>query len=1247
MSVFDPEQWQRIQPILDEALSLPPDQRERRLRHACGGDAELRAAVDRVLRADDQQGGLLDGLPGPIFEEMIRDLEGDAVATGSSATPLPTGEYPFGDLHGALDGWPRGERSAPEPSPSFPGTPRFTCRRVLGSGGFGVVYEAFDHDQNAVVALKALRRSGASDVSHLKREFRSLTDTVHPNLVELYELLSDGAQWFFTMALIEGTTFDQYVRHHPHHVRDTLSQLVDGVNALHRAGKLHQDLKPSNVLVTPDGRVVILDFGLVADISLGSRATAVAGTLPYIAPERFLSPVPSTASDWYSVGVMLFQALTGRLPGLNETPPELDAVPPDLARLCRELLNVDPAARPSASEIVHRLRMQSSLPLAPPAIPFVGRTAEMDVLKNAFATVAGRGCAVVFVEGASGQGKTALINRFLAEMRRGHDLWILSGRCHPQESVPYNALDEIVEQMAEILPQARDDDTALAAQLFPVLDPDADRRAVSSAELRHAAAAALRTLVGRLAARQPLVVHVDDVHWASGDSRWLLSELLQAPGIAGTMWIVASRQAVDLPDIASPALRLQLGALASEDAIALAEHLLPRDVPDRDARAALVAREASGNPFLISEFALNTDRDVTGSLEAILHGRVARLNDEARCLLEIVAIAGDPIDSAVAWRAVGRGGVRQAAILALRANRLVQISFRGELEPYHDRMRQAVRAQMSPARIAERHLHLAVELDASGRGSAEALTVHYLEGGDHEKAFHHSMAAAAQATQSLAFESAVGFYRIASRLRPDSDDVRVSLADALSNAGRGGEAAELYLECLPRASAAKQSQLRRRAASEFLVSGHMQRGIETLQDVLGAIGIALPRSAVRALPSLLLLRARVRVRGLEPSSGIATRDTTEYMDALWAAAQGLAMVDSLRAAAFHARHLLLALDSDDRPRAAKALAIEAGYHAMFGARGRFACGRALELATQLADRSGDLHAVGLTRLAAGMAAFLEGRWAVACETLDAAEALLRERCTGVAWELGTARLVGCVSMFFLGEIKALSARLPMLLDSARSRGNVYESTYFQIRVAHAIHLARHAPAIAEEQVREAISRWPSDSFYLQHWWAFIVSIEIALYQGDAARAWEVVTANWNALRRSLLLNVQYIRVESRYHQALAALALASQDARRRPSLQRIALRSAQRIEQEQLHWGAPLARLIRAAVEPRAAVSHLRLAEASFHNADMKLFAAAARRRRGQLIGGSDGRALIADADAVMRAQAILCPDRMTAILSP
>jgi hypothetical protein len=786
----------------------------------------------------------------------------------------------------------------------------------------------------------------------------------------------------------------------------------------------------------------------------------------------------------------------------------------------------------------------------------------------------------------------------------------------------------------------------LAAHLFPVLNPVADRRPVSSSELRHAAAAALRSLLNRLAARKTLLVHIDDVHWASGDSVWLLAELLRPPGIAGSMWIVSSREPVQIPGLTSPPVTLQLVELATDKAIELAECLLPQDLPDRHARAVLIAGEAGGNPFLISEFALNRDRDVMGSLDAILHARISRLGVEARRLLEVVAIAGDPIDSGAAWRAVQQAGVRQAAILALRANRLVQINARGELEPYHDRMRQVIEARMPRTHVAERHLRLAIELEASGRGSAESLTVHYLEGGDREKAFHHSIAAAAQASRTLAFESAIRFYRIALALRPDLDEPRRLLADALSNAGRGAEAASQYLDCVPGAPASRQLHYRCRAATEFLISGHIQRGIEMLRDVLHAIGLGLPRSALSALPSLLLFRARVRIRGLQPRVSSKT-DRTERMDALWTAAQGLAMVDSLRAALFHARYLLLALDSGDLSRAAKALAIEAGYHAMYGAKGRARNAQALGLATHLAERCRDPQAVGVARVVAGMTAFLEGRWMAAYETLAAAEAFLREHCTGVAWELGTSRLVGCVSMFFLGEVEALRSRLPMLLDNARGRGDVYESTDLQIRVAHAIHLAQNAPLIAEEQVREAISRWPRRHFYLQHWWALIVEIEIALYRGDGARAWELLDAQWKSLRRSLLLNVQYIRVESRYHRALAALALASQDAGRRASLQRVALEDARRIEKEKLHWGEPLARLIRSAIEPRTAISHLLAAEAGFHRADMRLFAAAACRRRGELIGGTEGNTLIAQADAAMRAQAILCPDKMTAILSP
>jgi serine/threonine protein kinase len=155
----------------------------------------------------------------------------------------------------------------------FQGTGRFTVRRRLGEGGMGIVYEVDDTVRHEVVALKTLRHATAADVYRLTREFRSLADVVHPNLICLYELFADDHRCFFTMELVRGCNFVEYVRGDDDRWRSeerlvsAFGQLVNGVLALHRVGKLHRDLKPSNVLVTPEARVVILDFGLITEVA--------------------------------------------------------------------------------------------------------------------------------------------------------------------------------------------------------------------------------------------------------------------------------------------------------------------------------------------------------------------------------------------------------------------------------------------------------------------------------------------------------------------------------------------------------------------------------------------------------------------------------------------------------------------------------------------------------------------------------------------------------------------------------------------------------------------------------------------------------------------------------------------------------------------------------------------------------------------------------------------------------------------
>src|SRR5262245_9227215 len=313
-----------------------------------------------------------------------------------------------GDSFQKIGGPKRQRKMPPSREDEFRGTERFVVQRRLGEGSFGVVYQARDRERDRPVALKTLRDGNVEALYRLKQEFRALTDIVHRNLVPLYELLVHEDRWFFTMELIEGVNFLQYVagqqpaeivahdtptvpspaaardaapppvsRHtgRPERIRLALDQAVSGLQALHRAGQLHRDIKPSNVLVTREPRLVLLDFGLATNLSVSAsgsskRSASIVGTPAYMSPEQGSGNRVTEATDWYSLGVMLFEALTGRWPFTGsfvemmwdkrhtEAPAAKDLVadvPEDLNSLCRDLLRSEPSRRPDGDEIRGRL----------------------------------------------------------------------------------------------------------------------------------------------------------------------------------------------------------------------------------------------------------------------------------------------------------------------------------------------------------------------------------------------------------------------------------------------------------------------------------------------------------------------------------------------------------------------------------------------------------------------------------------------------------------------------------------------------------------------------------------------------------------------------------------------------------------------------------------------------------------------------------------------------------------------------
>ncbi len=268
-------------------------------------------------------------------------------------------------------------------------TSRYNVMRVLGEGAMGIVFEVFDKQRHAMVALKKLRQPQPSRILRFKQEFRRLANISHNNVVTLLELDQGENEWFISMELIDGTDLLTALGHSNIQsaladsagastpalklLSDIFLQLAMGVNALHDAGILHRDLKPSNVLVTPNGRVVVIDFGLAASFDWRrldeTPIEELAGTVAYMAPEQFACESLTPACDWYSFGVMLYQAMTGCFPtagpyslvtkqyltpqNLLETLPQLPAQWNDL---CRSLLAPEPADRPSGIEVIDRLR---------------------------------------------------------------------------------------------------------------------------------------------------------------------------------------------------------------------------------------------------------------------------------------------------------------------------------------------------------------------------------------------------------------------------------------------------------------------------------------------------------------------------------------------------------------------------------------------------------------------------------------------------------------------------------------------------------------------------------------------------------------------------------------------------------------------------------------------------------------------------------------------------------------------------
>jgi serine/threonine protein kinase len=1332
-----PERWELIKTILAEAIEMEPGARKEYVRQASAGDPDLFAEVVSLLDADSEK-TLLDN---PILaitdqpDSFVNSSRPDAPGTqrphrwvGEDESALP-GER---STHSSLTALKALSAAYLQPSSAERSGARFGSYRLLepiGEGGMGVVYRAYDETRKRLVALKTLQRMHPAALYRFKREFRSFAELSHPNLVALYELLSDNGRWCFTMELVDGPLLMPYLTSGDagddnarlERLRDAFAQLADGVAALHAADKLHRDIKPNNVLVTADRRVVLVDFGLGADLDdrgmYQSTDLNVLGTVPYMSPEQAAGRAISGASDWYSVGVMLYQALTGRLPFVGTTIEVLTAklereprapgdlalhVPEDLNDLCVDLLRRHPGQRPTGSDVLRRLgRPRQRRPATagsdyPHDVPFVGRISELTLLREAYATMRRGSPVIAYVHGTSGTGKSTLVQRFLDEASTDPEAVILTGRCYEQESVPFKALDSLVDSLAHhlrrlsaldvqaVMPR----DVRPLARVFPVLwqiPAIADAPVVGGTlgdpqELRRRAAAALRELLARLGDRRRLILAIDDLQWGDLDSATLLTDILTPPDppvflgilcyrtedVSATPFFGYLHESRSRTHASHEEREVVVDRLAPSDTRDLTSRLLPSTTPDADALTESIVRESAGRPFLVYELVEHARTSMEGvaaarplTLDQALQHRIERLPDEPRRLLEIVAVAGRPIGTLDACRAAGLTSDDRSVLPGLRAGRLIRgtlIGSHDSIEAYHDRVRECVLAHLPSSVRRHHHRRLAEILSASSTVDCEGLAVHLEGAGEAEQAAEYYARAASTAAEALAFDHSALLYRRALALKgwnqAEGCALRTRMADALSNAGRGAEAAKAYLTAAADAEPALRLELRRRAALQLLTSGHVDEGLECLGPVLKSVGTRLAGAPWRALLSLLLRRLQLRIRG----TGFRERSETaidpaelQRIDVGWSAVVGLSIIDPIRGADFQTRSLLLALRAGEPFRIARALAVEAGHLSSSGAIGRATM--ILDHAEQLAARLAQPYAVGITEMARATVAYFAERWPEALQFSKQAAATFRQQCTGATWEIDTATAFSLWSLAKMGEVGELNRISPGLLKEAYERGDLYAIANLSTQIMAMVRLAGGDPEGARDELNRVMQQWTQNGYHVQHHDALLAFVPLELYCENPWAAWNRVQAEWSAFRWSLLSHVQDLRIEMLQLRAYCALAMAATSMTPERFLS-VAVKDAARLRRERLPWTVALAQYIEGAVAIRrgdhtTGCEKLAAAVRSFDDIHAHLHAAATRWQLADIVGGPEGQDMRGSAERWFDGQGVAQAERMAAAYAP
>jgi tetratricopeptide (TPR) repeat protein len=699
-------------------------------------------------------------------------------------------------------------------------TTRFRILDELGSGAMGVVYRAADTaDSHRLVALKIVKVAGTVTPAQrliFKEEYRAMTRLKHPNTIEVidYGMLDEQTQ-FIAMELVGGqdlSTLLEAGRMPIAKVYPLVIQLLQALEFIHARLYVHRDIKSQNIRILADGTLKLMDFGLMSQMGLPANGR-VTGTPGYLAPEVVKGGVINASTDLYAVGCLMYELITGRLPFVGKlldvvrahvanAPEPLERHVPDvpqrLAQIVARLLEKDQAARyQDAASVIDDLADLAGFAVTASRLDqkksyltasvLVAREDELATLIAALAAIGqGEGRAIV-VGAPAGTGKSRLVQELLLQAKL-EERPVLFGHCAERGSGPYAPLAEALRML---VPLSTADELTLVAPVMarllpelgsalPVLEADAEKKRLHEA---------LTTWIGSVARRRPLVLCLDDLHWADTGTLDALTYLLrQRP--AAPVFVLGTYRSDEVPEgsalrfamtegLATP---LALAPFGREQVLELISALLHRVSITPEYLAALYNATA-GNAFFITEILRTLIEEHTLSLrggtwhfpqeagqlleptsvEETVKRRLKSLSVGGRHLAQVAAVIGrlQPLEMLQALADMTDDALFDA--LDELVERQFILNEQGQTSFPHDRVRDVLYGAMAPDACAKLHQRAGDFLEARGASQAE-LAHHFGHGTDREKAFRYQRAAGNACAAAGAPDMALAYWEDADRV---------------------------------------------------------------------------------------------------------------------------------------------------------------------------------------------------------------------------------------------------------------------------------------------------------------------------------------------------------------------------------------------------------------------------------------------------------------------------------------------------